>query len=331
MPADQGVLRLRFTAADLLKTRVLPKPDPMWELVLSLRALVPDGRLDQHTTWRREVRQRQRADERLTRVGALLRVLVPPTGNYPDFLTPQQLGAEIATGLEAVRGTPMYRLRSDLNPARLRRADTPLCRLLVQGDREAMRDLVTALRGYHDRVVAPHWPEVVRQVTADRDDRLNQTCDAGLDAMLGRLGPTIHWQWPCLTANYPVNHTIELGGRGLTLIPSYFCNRVVTLIDPELTPVLVYPARRLAVDPLEIDLALGRLTPLIGGTRARIMISLRAARSTSELAEAIGMSLASASQQVTVLRDAGLATSKRDGRAVRHALTQQGRSLLEGR
>ena len=72
-------------------------------------------------------------------------------------------------------------------------------------------------------------------------------------------------------------------------------------------------------------------TPLIGGTRARIMISLRAARSTSELAEAIGMSLASASQQVGVLRDAGLASSKRDGRAVRHALTQQGRSLLEGR
>lgn len=103
------------------------------------------------------------------------------------------------------------------------------------------------------------------------------------------------------------------------------------MIDPELTPVLVYPARRLAVDPLEIDLALGRLAPLIGGTRARIMISLRAAPSTSELAEAIGMSLASASQQVTVLRDAGLASSKRDGRAVRHTLTQQGRSLLEGR
>ncbi|HEX9334363.1 MAG TPA: helix-turn-helix domain-containing protein, partial [Pseudonocardiaceae bacterium] len=69
----------------------------------------------------------------------------------------------------------------------------------------------------------------------------------------------------------------------------------------------------------------------IGGTRARIMVSLRAARSTSELAEAIGMSLASASQQVTVLRDAGLATSRRDGRSVRHTLTQQGRSLLEGR
>jgi DNA-binding transcriptional ArsR family regulator len=329
MPVDQGVLRLRFTPEDLLKTRVLPTPDPMWELVLSLRALVPDGRLDQHTTWRREVRQR--TDDQLTRAGLLLRALVPPTGNYPDFLTPQRVGPDVAAGLDAVRGTPTYRLRSDLNPVRLRRPDTPLCRLLRQGDREAMRGLVTALRGYYDRVVAPHWPDVVRQVTADRDDRLNQSCDAGLDGMLGRLSPTIHWQWPCLTANYPVNHTIELGGRGLTLIPSYFCNRAVTLIDPGLTPVLVYPARRLAVDPLEIDLALGRLTPLIGSTRARIMISLRAARSTSELADAIGMSLASASQQVTVLRDAGLATSKRDGRAVRHTLTQQGRSLLEGR
>src|SRR5882757_4302483 len=115
MPADQGVLRLRFTPAALLKTRVLATPDPMWELVLSLRALVPDGRLDQHTTWRRKVRQR--ADDQLTRAGSLLRVLVPPTGNYPDFLTPQQVGSDVAACLDAVRGTPTYRLRSDLNPA----------------------------------------------------------------------------------------------------------------------------------------------------------------------------------------------------------------------
>ncbi|HYS37488.1 MAG TPA: hypothetical protein VEO01_17880 [Pseudonocardiaceae bacterium] len=66
----------------------------------------------------------------------------PATGNYPDFLTPQQVGSDVAACLDAVRGTPTYRLRSDLNPARLRRPDTPLCRLLGQGDREAMRDLV---------------------------------------------------------------------------------------------------------------------------------------------------------------------------------------------
>src|SRR5882724_4213040 len=114
MPVDQGVLRLRFTPEDLLRTRVLPTPDPMWELVLSLRALVPDGRLDQHTTWRREVRRRQRADDRLTQAGRLLRELVPPAGNYPDFLTPQQVGSDVAARLDAVRGTPMYRLRSDL-------------------------------------------------------------------------------------------------------------------------------------------------------------------------------------------------------------------------
>ena len=332
MVAEHGVLRVRFTSDDLLRTRMLPAPDPMWELVLSLRALRSTGRLDEHTAWRRGVAGKLRGTDgaRLAQVGSLLGELVPPTGNYPDFLTPQPLGMDVSTGLDAVRGTARYRLRADLDPDRLRRADRPLCRRLRDGDRDGMRELVTALRGYHDRALAPHWPEVLRCVDADRVLRLTETCGAGLDAMLGGLGGTIRWQWPYLTSVYPVNHTIDLGGRGLTLIPSYFCARAVTLIDPDLTPVLVYPARRVEVSRAEVERALHRLAPLMGATRARIMVSLGSAPSTSELAESIGMSIASASQQVAVLRDAGLAVSKRDGRSVRHTLSSAGRTILEG-
>ena len=38
-----GTLRLHFTAEDLLRTRVLTAPDPMWEIVLSLHHLSPAG------------------------------------------------------------------------------------------------------------------------------------------------------------------------------------------------------------------------------------------------------------------------------------------------
>ena len=36
-----GTLRLHFTAEDLLRTRVLTEPDPLWELVLSVHHLSP--------------------------------------------------------------------------------------------------------------------------------------------------------------------------------------------------------------------------------------------------------------------------------------------------
>ena len=50
-----------------------------------------------------------------------------------------------------------------------------------------------------------------------------------------------------------------------------------------------------------------------------------------EIAAAFAVTKPTISQHLSVLRDAGLATSRRDGRSVRHTLTQQGRSLLEGR
>src|SRR5437588_864621 len=111
MVARQGVLRLRFTPADLLKTRVLAQPDPMWELVLSLSSLDPDGRPDERAAWRRSVRDQLhgRNGDRLRAAGALLRELVPVTGNFPDFLTPEP-GLDLTTALDAVRRTPRHRL-----------------------------------------------------------------------------------------------------------------------------------------------------------------------------------------------------------------------------
>ena len=41
------------------------------------------------------------------------------------------------------------------------------------------------------------------------------------------------------------------------------------------------------------------------------------------------MSLASASQQVTLLRNAGFVVSRRHGQAVRHSVTRKGKALLE--
>jgi DNA-binding transcriptional ArsR family regulator len=195
-----------------------------------------------------------------------------------------------------------------------------------------MNDLVWALRRHFDLALAPHWAQIRDELAADHASRTRQATRGGLERMLGGFGPSVRWRWPYLEADYPREHRIDLAGRGLTLIPSYFCTgTVVTLIDPELRPVLVYPAIRQVADPAALDRALWRLTGVLSRTRASILVALRVPLSTSDLASTIGMSLASASQQVTLLRKAGLVTSTRHGQAVIHALTPLGKALLEAR
>lgn len=322
-----GTLRLHFTAEDLLRTRMLTEPDPMWEIVLSVHHLCATGEHDRHSRWRREVRPRfEDADS--ARALRTLRTLVPQSGNFPDFLTPSPAGGGLDGAFDIIRSTPRSRLATDLSPARLRRVENSrFCRELSTGHTE---DLLDALRRYHESAIAPCWDEVTDHVRADGESRARDLLDDGLGGMFARLGPSFRWRWPWLETDYPRSHEIRLGGRGLTLVPSFFCvGDPVTLIDGELPPMLVFPARPLHRDQAAEERALFHLSQVIGRTRARILVALRTPRSTSELAEAIGMSLASASQQVTLLRNAGFVASRRDGQAVRHTVTRKGKALLE--
>ncbi|MFC0542207.1 ArsR/SmtB family transcription factor [Kutzneria chonburiensis] len=325
-----GTLRLHFTAEDLLRTRVLTEPDPLWELVLSLHHLSPTGEPDRHTVWRREVRPRL-SDPAAAHAFGLLRRLVPGRGNFPDFLTPLPTTEGIDGALDVIRSTPSIRLALDMSPARLHRVSAGrFCHGLAAGHTESVSDLVGALRRYHDTAIAPIWDEVGEHVRADSESRVRELADDGLGGMFSRLGPSFRWRWPWLETDYPRSHEIRLGGRGLTLVPSFFClGDPVTLIDEELPPMLVFPARPLRRDRDAEERTLFHLSQVIGRTRARILVALRNSRSTSELAEIIGMSLASASQQVTLLRNAGFVASRRDGQAVRHCVTRKGKALLE--
>ncbi|MDF9811124.1 winged helix-turn-helix domain-containing protein [Streptomyces sp. SPB162] len=56
----------------------------------------------------------------------------------------------------------------------------------------------------------------------------------------------------------------------------------------------------------------------------------RSARTTSEVAEAVGVTLPGVSYQIGVLRDGGLVDSRRDGKYVLHAATPLGLRLLGG-
>lgn len=147
--------------------------------------------------------------------------------------------------------------------------------------------------------------------------------------MLDTFRPMLRWEPSVLSAVYPVDRDVYLGGRGLLLVPSYFCRRTpVALVDDQLLPVLVYPAHPPVRERTGTPHA--RLAPLLGHTRAAVLQTLRAPCTTTELAELAGVSLSSASEHAAVLRRAGLVASVRERQRVRHILTNLGADLLGG-
>ena len=71
------------------------------------------------------------------------------------------------------------------------------------------------------------------------------------------------------------------------------------------------------------------LSALVGRNRAAVLGAIAGGCTTTELAGRVGISLASASQHASVLRDAGLITTHRQGSAVLHVLTPLGAELLK--
>lgn len=203
----------------------------------------------------------------------------------------------------------------------------PWIRSLAMGDRTEVRNLVNAVRHGHETLIAPHWNQLRRTVEADHAARVRALATHGVGSLLAGLSGVIAWDGEVLTFRYPVDRTLFLSGRGITLIPSYFCTGApVTLIDPTLPPTLVYPAQAMVAAATQ-EIPEG-LIPLLGQTRAECLHLLLNPHTTSQIAARLGVSVGSASKQTTILRNAGLIDSTRAGSAVIHQITPLGTGLL---
>ncbi|MEV0633601.1 winged helix-turn-helix domain-containing protein [Streptomyces sp. NPDC050619] len=272
----------------------------------------------------------RRACRRGRQAQRVLAPLMPARGYFPDFLTPAAASGGLECGIEAVLCTPRHQLRAEVTLLSVRNPLPTWARALADGETGTLHQLGKALRQYHDSVLAPAWQDIASRIEADRLHRTRTQCSIDTEAMLRTFAPLLRWQRPVLAADYPVDRDVHLQGRGLLLVPSYFCrNTPVALLNEGLPPVLVYPAR--TGRPPPPSAAGSRLAPLLGHTRAAVLQTLHEPRTTSELARHAGVSLSSASEHATVLRKAGLITSTRERHRVRHTLTPLGVDLLAGR
>ncbi|MFE4552600.1 ArsR/SmtB family transcription factor [Streptomyces sp. NPDC056785] len=320
------MLRIHFTPEDFTRIRVAGTPDPLWEIACSLHRLQTTRGRWAYADWYRTTRDTLAG----TGLGAAVRrLLVPvlPRALYlPDFLTPYEAVDGLEAGLAAIVDTPPARVAHEVDLLdRLSGAPSWAPRLVERGTRE---ELVKALRAYHDAVVAPHHDRICAEIAGERAVRARQTLDTGIDGLLAGLSPVMHWRPPVLYVEYVEDRDLHLGGRGLRLVPSYFCwQSPISMADDTLRPVLIYPLHT-SRPPTATASPDAPLAALMGGTRAAALRSLALGATTSELARSLGVSPSTATHHTTVLRDAGLIASRRWHNTVLHTLTPLGAAML---
>lgn len=322
------MLRIHFTAADLGRIQIAREPNFLWESLLSLHMLQTSSDPVSFGDWRTRTRQL------LTPAYRPIFELTPPRGYSPDFLTPTRLGQSVDASLDLVLSTPKARLRSDLTLLARERPASTWSRKLAEGDVDSLHLLGRGLRAYHHRALEPYWSTIRDQVGAVAARHRRLLRQEGAEQLLSRLHPAVKWQAPVLVMDYPQERDVHLDGRGVVLVPSFFCSgQPVTVRDPEHAPVLVYPVRRPLgwAKPRGEDEAgsANALAALLGRTRSTVLLAISHGCSTGEAARMLGISPSSVSEHASVLRAAGLVCTERVGGAVHHTLTALGASLLD--
>ncbi|MET9412483.1 ArsR family transcriptional regulator [Streptomyces sp. NPDC002935] len=313
------MLRLCFTAEDLLQVTFADEPAPMVELTLAIAALQRPDPL--FTLWRR------RTLHTLPRSAGPLLELVPATAKGPLFLDPLSRGFD--DGLDQVLSAPTPFVRTELRRVHAAgRRPVPWARLLADRDREAWQILEHAVQAAHAGVLARSWDRIRAGFDAERAWRVQLLAAQGIRATLASLAPGARWQGTTLEFDSTDNVETALNGHGVTLLPSVFWTGRPLVGRYAQSTFLVYPA----VTPLPLldDPTTNALTTLLGRTRAAILEQLTRPRTTTGLARQLDLAKSSVSEHTGALRAAHLTTAHRDGKTIWHSCTPLGLALLTG-
>jgi DNA-binding transcriptional ArsR family regulator len=323
------VVRVNFTADDLARTRFSTAPAPLMETEMALVELRRAGLAHRGGRTRRWLREARRAFPPTARPLLDVYGAHPPWPTFFDSPIP-----DLDEALDFVRASPRSYLRKELANLWRDRPGRPPAWLqnLADGDADALEMLVRALRDLHDAVIAPRWESVLTSFHGEVARRMPVLAAGGHQALFDTLDERLHWEDNSLH-RWGKDGEYGLGGGGLLLIPSAFWTGPPLLVMDGTSDgnALVYTARPdgQPAEPVVTDQAgTDNLAALLGPTRAAVLRALAEPRGTAELADAVGISPASASEHAKVLRDANLIQTRREGRSVRHSLTPLGRTMV---
>ncbi|MFD1930985.1 DUF5937 family protein [Nonomuraea mangrovi] len=311
-----------FTSADLARLRFAFSPAS--EAVASLRLLQDPGRHTLHWPWIRAVRPLLAGLDL-----GLLFALAPLGPYFVDFLTPPPTRPlpDIAAELGLIAAAD--RDKAVAEAARVPAAGTPIVREFLADPAAGLARAAAELRLYWDVAMDRYWPQIRGLFEAEVLRRSRQLARDGAGAMFNDLHPNITWDDGRLRVRTRAwRRSGPLGGDGMILIPSVFHWPDTIVMAEPYQPNLVYPVPGVGtVWSHGAVPTTGALDALIGRTRARILVTLSDAATTSILARRLSMAPGAVSQHLKVLRESGLITKRRSGREVFYERSQLGDTL----
>ena len=326
------VWRIHFTDEDLERIQVRPTIGPLGETVkaMSLLRCSQQPRAP-YRQWRGQVKGG------LTPQMAAFAALIPPGSKGVDLSMLTGTAATLEQGVQALLAVPREQLLVEMEFTDREHKLPAAVWAAAETGGQARLQLAAAAVAAHQVLIEPYWTRIQACLHAEHVARLRTLAAGGPDRLLASLqSPWVRWRPPVLEVLVPTDYDVPLNGRGIALVPSVFVGQIPGLHqnpnDPSSVPWLVLP-------PADSRMKQGHLwgnprprgaalAALVGRNRAAVLRSIAEGCSTTELADRVGISLAAASQHASVLRDAGLITTHRQGSAVLHLLTPLGAELL---
>jgi DNA-binding transcriptional ArsR family regulator len=238
-----------------------------------------------------------------------------------DFLTvpPLEPNQELADELELLTALDDDHIRADLSVVR-----TPLPAMLLEstGLAEQAAELLTWV---WTATVEPDWPRRLRLLQADVVSRTSRLSEQGWSGVLRGLGPDVRWlgdgriqvnRW-----DYPPS---DVRGQDLMFIAAHTNKVNVSWRKPD-RYALTYPVTGIFAGT---ETPAEPLVQLLGRNRARILVEAADPVSTTVLVATTGLSLATVSDHLRVLTDAGLLDRRRSGRSVLYWQSDTGRRVV---
>ncbi len=328
--------RLHLSSLDLTRTRFAFSP--LFETAMGFGVMHDPSRHAIHLPWICEARDAT-AHLEFNFLKALVRIA--RVGGYvPDFLTPPPVTAlpEFSDEIRALLSTNHEIVRREVKRTWEDRTELPVnAQVFIDDPQAALEQLASELQEFWRLTLEPHWSKMRALLESDVLARARNLALGGAEALFLDLNPLARYQDGVLELDKSMcsdentMSDIELGGRGLLLMPSAFVfPKYMTILEPPWQPVLAYTPRGVANlwmnQPPPANQA---LEMLLGAGRSEVLLSLETPSSTLEVATRLGLSSSGVSEHLGVLRQTGLVEANRRGRSVYYSLSRTGCALLD--
>ena len=314
-----------FGPEDVARTRFAISP--MWETASAIRALRNPSVASLHLPWVKRIRPHLKGMDL-----SLPLALLPRKGYIADFLTPPPISPLMSfeDELEIIRSTSPELVRNDVEI--LVRNENPRESLqpFLDDPAGAVQRLADALAEFWTVALESDWPRIQSLLEADILYRSRRLAEGGVDLLFSDLHGEVAWGGEVLTIQCECAiPNLELAGRGLVLVPSAFCpHKTAAMTEEPWQPTVIYPARGGALLWEEAAQAPEALAKVLGRSRAALLADLDAPRTTTDLAQRLEMTPGGVSQHLSVLKDSGFVTARRNGRAVLYCRSELADQLV---